>query len=486
VNWNQEQKLIPSDGAGGDYFGQSVALSGDVAVVGAWGDDYDRGAAYVFRHDGGGWTEEQKLVASDRAADDNFGASVAVSGNVAAAGAWGDRDNGDGSGSAYVFRYAGGTWSQEQKLTASDGAAGDFFGDSLALSGDVLVVGARLDNVASNTNQGSAYVFRFGGMSWSQEDKLLASDGAADDELGASVALFGDAAVVGAPRHNHSGVSWGAAYVFRYDGGAWSEEEELIASDGVGFNFFGESVALSSGLAVVGAMWDDVGANEYQGSAYVYRFDGGDWIEEAKLLASDGAAGDWFGWSVALSGNVALVGAASDDVGSNMGQGSVYVYDLGVFLPADCGDGVDTDGDGLIDLADPGCADVSDLSERDPTLPCDDGADNDGDGRIDFDPVTFAYPGDATTPPSGSGDPGCYDPSWGKEDPECQDGIHNDSDGKMDYDAGFSANGSAHPAGRDPQCAGKPWKNRECGLGVELALVLPALMWLRRRRARRA
>jgi hypothetical protein len=150
-----------------------------------------------------------------------------------------------------------------------------------------------------------------------------------------------------------------------------------------------------------------------------------------------------------------------------------------------CRDGFDNDGDGLVDLADPGCADDSDLSERDPALPCDDGVDNDGDGRIDFDLVTFANPGDRYTPPAGSGDPGCHDPSWGTESPECQDGIHNDSDGKMDYDAGFSANGSAHPAGRDPECAGKPWRNRECGLGVELALVLPALMWLRRKRNRR-
>jgi cysteine-rich repeat protein len=156
-------------------------------------------------------------------------------------------------------------------------------------------------------------------------------------------------------------------------------------------------------------------------------------------------------------------------------------------LTEGCPDGVDNDGDGLTDFAggDPGCADDSDLSERDPSLACDDGADNDGDGRADFDPITFANPGNATTPPAGSGDPGCYDPSWGKEDPKCQDGIHNDSDGRMDYDAGFSANGSAHPAGRDPQCAGKPWRNRECGLGAELALVLPTLMWMRRRRNRR-
>src|SRR6185503_19688910 len=189
-----------SDAAAGDLFGDSVAVSGDTAVVGAIGDDdggTSSGSAYVFVRSAGVWSQQQKLTASDALAGDEFGYSVAVSGDTAVVGARSDSDAGTFSGSAYVFVRSAGVWSQQQKLTASDAAAGDFFGFSVAVSGDTAVVGAIFDDDAGS-GSGSAYVFVRSAGVWSQQQKLTASDAAASDSFGASVAVSGDTAVVGA------------------------------------------------------------------------------------------------------------------------------------------------------------------------------------------------------------------------------------------------------------------------------------------------
>ncbi len=198
-------KLLADDGATNDFFGFSIALCGDTAVIGAFRDSddvkgVDSGSAYVFTRSGTNWSQQAKLTAADGAGNDTFGGSVALSDDTAVIGALrGDDDvNGVDSGSAYVFTRSGTTWSQQTKFTAADGAAGDEFGYSVALSGDTVVIGAARDDDKGN-DSGSAYVFTRSGASWSQQAKLTVADGAADDVFGWGVALSGDTVVIGAP-----------------------------------------------------------------------------------------------------------------------------------------------------------------------------------------------------------------------------------------------------------------------------------------------
>jgi len=196
-------------------------------------------------------------------------------------------------------------------LTASDGATNDLFGFSVAVDGDTAVVGAYDDEVTF-PNQGSAYVFIRSGSTWTQQGKLTASDGAALDSFGTSVAIFGDSIVVGTSGNP------GSAYVFTRSGGTWTEQQKLTASDGAAGDYFAYSVAISGDTVVAGASYDDIGANSEQGSAYVFTRSGSTWTEQQKLTASDGAAGDFFGYSVAIAGDTIVVAASDDDIGSNV------------------------------------------------------------------------------------------------------------------------------------------------------------------------
>jgi hypothetical protein len=328
-----EQKVIASDGEDEDYFGYSVALSGDTALVGAYRDDVgayrEQGSAYVFTRSGTTWSEQAQLTASDHAYRGRFGVSVALSGDTALVGA--DRYYCiafECVGRAYVFTRSGTTWSQQSVMTPPDGAPPDTdFGHSVALWGDTALVGVPYDYVGANKSQGSAYVFTRSDTSWRLQQQLTASDGAAGDNFGISVALSDDTALVGAYGDDvGANKGQGSAYVFTRSGTTWSQQQQLTASDGAQSDHFGISVALSGDTALVGAHTDIVGANVYQGSAYVFTRTGTTWTQQQKLTASDGEAEDYFGIGVAVSGDTALVGAAYDEVDAETNQGSVYVF----------------------------------------------------------------------------------------------------------------------------------------------------------------
>ena len=322
----EDAKLLPADGTVGDTFGSSVSIDGNVAIVGAQNDDDDgasSGSAYVFRYNGTAWSQEAKLTAFDGAASDAFGRSVSIHGDVAVVGSPGDDDGGFGSGSAYVFRFDGTLWNMEAKLTAADAAGGDGLGTSVFCHGDVVLSGAPGDNGAA----GSMYVFRFDGTTWAQEAKLTAIDAAAGDALGFSVSIYGDAAIGGARLDDDAGLNSGSAYVFRFDGTSWSQEAKLVASDGFGSDNFGISVSIDRDVAVVGSFLGDGGAFN-SGAAYVFRFDGTSWTEEAKLVASDAATGDQFGLSVSNCRDIVVIGAlADDDNGVNSGSAYMFQFD---------------------------------------------------------------------------------------------------------------------------------------------------------------
>ena len=239
--WKQVAELKGSDTATGDFFGTSVAISGATAVIGAWGHA-KAGAAYVFTETGSVWKQVAELKGSDTVAGDRFGYSVAVSGTIAVVGAYYDAGF---AGRAYVFTETGGAWKKVAELKGSDTVAGNAFGYSVAISGTTAVVGAWEDDSLA----GRAYVFTETGGAWKQVAELKGSDTVAGNAFGVSAAISGTTAVVGASEHAKAG----AAYVFTKTGGAWKQVAELKGSDTVAGNAFGYSVAISRTTAVVGA-----------------------------------------------------------------------------------------------------------------------------------------------------------------------------------------------------------------------------------------
>jgi hypothetical protein len=322
TTWTQQQKLFGSDTTTNDRFGTSVSVEGDTALVGAIygdGNEVDSGSVYVFTRTGSIWTQQTKLIASDGATGDFFGQSVFISGDTALIGAPLDDNIGVVSGSTYVFTRTGTTWSQQAKLLALNGTTYACFGISVSLSGSTALIGASQDN-DNGTMSGTAYVFTRNGTTWSQQAKLIASDGAFNDRFGQSVFLSGDTALIGAPLDDDNGADSGSAYVFTRTDTAWTQQQKLLALDGP-TGYFGFSVSLACNTALIGAYGGNNVYNE-NGSAYVFTHNGTAWFQEAKLLASDGVIGEGFGICVSISGSTALIGAYGDD---NC-KGSAYVF----------------------------------------------------------------------------------------------------------------------------------------------------------------
>jgi len=373
-NWNEVQKLVASDRNEGDLFGCSVDISGNYAVVGAYLDEEDAtggnlvlgtGSAYIFkRESSGNWVEIQKIVASDRSAFDYFGYSVSISGDfIVVAAPYDDEDcygmnKLSDAGSAYIFKCdEHGNWLELQKISASDRAEYDHFGNSLSFDGNHIILSSPVkDEVISGgpikERVGSAYIFRWSGYGvWVEAQKINAGKRDENDFFGWSVSISGDYAFVGASQDNDDNsetnalTSAGSVYIFKRNASKeWIFTQKIVASDRGALDNFGSSVSLSGKYAVVGAYNDGedaTGANRlvYAGSAYFYKLDeSGKWNETQKISASDRGRSYKFGSCAALDNNYAIIGTAISETGIS---GKAYIFES-------CGHSGTSDPDNII------------------------------------------------------------------------------------------------------------------------------------------
>ena len=329
--WSLQQELRGFDGAPSDQFGYTLASVGNTVFVGAptktIGGNANQGAVYVITFTGGRWVQQAELTAADGAASDAFGSSLAASGTTLVVGALNKSFGGQvNQGAAYIFTFNGTSWAQTAELAGNDGAPGDAFGVSVALAGSSVLIGASDKTIASHAFQGAVYVFTFDGVNWVEQAELTTSNGVTEDSFGRSLAVSGSTAIIGASTKTIAGHAFqGAAYIYAFNGTTWLPHALLTAPDGEANDYFGLSVAISGNTALVGCGGKNVGSNSSQGAAYVFTSNGGAWTQQAELTASDGAELDLFGSAVTLAGNTAVIGAPSKLVG-NIPEGGAYLF----------------------------------------------------------------------------------------------------------------------------------------------------------------
>ncbi|MEA2043393.1 MAG: T9SS type A sorting domain-containing protein [Bacteroidota bacterium] len=361
-NWQEIITLASSDGVENDDFGYCVSISGDYAIIGAHNEDEDvngenlllnAGSAYIFHYNGTSWEETQKIVASDREQEDNFGKAVSISGDYAVIGAFREDEDINGentltsAGSAYIYYNNAGTWEETQKITASDRESANYFGRNVSMCENYIIIGAYENTTdASGGNSiskaGASYIFYNNAGTWEEMQKIVASDRAFEDRFGASVAISNNYAVVGAYYEDEDEIgnntlnNAGSAYIFYNNEGTWQEVQKIVASDRANQDYFSIDVAVYGDYIIIGAWYedeDDSGENtmENSGSAYVFFNNEGVWEETQKLTASDRNIQDVFGLSVSVSGDYAIINSYNDDEDENGENfldcaGSAYIY----------------------------------------------------------------------------------------------------------------------------------------------------------------
>ncbi len=328
--WVFQARLWPDEDQLNSQFGSAVAISDNTIVIGSWshdvGSDLSRGAAYVFVRTSSSWLLQQKLFAIDEAAGGRFGQSVAIDGDRVVVGAMEAPVRGIRRGSAYVYLRTG-EWIAEAQLEDVDGTFGDRFGFSSDIDGDTIVVGATATGLGKEFGFGGVCVFRRINEVWTRETRILPSNGQQDGRFGSSVSLQGDRVAIGAYNEFVTGSTHrGAAYLYERNGGLWSQSRKFVLADQDTGNMFGSTIGLDGNRIIIGEHNSRVNGRDRQGAAYVYKLEMGEWMFQSKLVASNGLAADLFATGVAIDQNKFLVGAPGVDRNGIGAQGGAYLF----------------------------------------------------------------------------------------------------------------------------------------------------------------
>ena len=333
-NISEYNPVADVNGIDGDHLGQAVAISGNFAIIGAYqsavGVNNAQGSASIYQYDGTNWVFMQKLTDATGAANDNFGYSVSISGNYAIVGANMDDVGANANqGSASIYQYNGSSWVLMQKMIDANGAANDYFGYAVSISGNYVIIGSLQDDIGANADQGSATIFQYNGSSWVLMQKITDASGAAGDEFGNSVSISGTRAVVGAYQDDvGANNSQGSASIYQYSAGTWILMQKITDANGASADYFGNSVSISGGNLIIGAVFSDASGAFNGGAASIYEFARGVWGLRQKIIDPASIFNTYFGCSVSISGNYALVGAYSSNTGpvTNIGHCILYIH----------------------------------------------------------------------------------------------------------------------------------------------------------------
>ncbi len=325
--WEFQQKLTANDGAFNDIFGISVAIDGDTIIVGASHDNnqingFFHGSAYIFQRIGTVWTQQQKLLPADPSNQKEFGFSVAIFGNTVFVSA--QNDNNNFRWVSYVFERSGTTWTQKQKLSASDDQPANGFGFGMVLQENIAFLGATN---SGNLGQGQVYVFTKQNNVWLESQILRANDGLESDYFGAGLTACGNMLIVGAGGDDVEGINnRGSIYIFERNGNTWSQQTQIYNPHMISNENFGGSIACSDNMILASASF----ANSDRGTVYVFERVGTSWSERGEISAENEEVGRRFGTDVALSNGNIIIGAPQDVIGSNVNQGSAYLFNIAV------------------------------------------------------------------------------------------------------------------------------------------------------------